>query len=242
MQAITKPFGLLWDALFLQREAYARMRDDDNPFVEGLFVLVVLGVALGLVGIVGATLEWASSPSISAIRDAILPNLQQMPWWQFMEQDPQLQATWFRIWNGIWDAVQATAPSPASSLLGLILVPLGLIVAWLVYGLLAYLFARLLGGLGTLNQTLGATALAAAPQLLNALTVLPFVVIFSLGTWTLLCNYMALRVVHGLSWQRSVAAALLPSVVLVLLAVVLGAIVAIVLGTLFATMFAGGIQ
>jgi hypothetical protein len=45
MQAITKPFGLLWDALFLQREAYARMRDDDNPFVEGLFVLVVLGVA-----------------------------------------------------------------------------------------------------------------------------------------------------------------------------------------------------
>ncbi|HSN77325.1 MAG TPA: YIP1 family protein [Anaerolineae bacterium] len=242
MQAITKPFGLLWDALFLQREAYARMRDDDNPFVEGLFVLVVLGVALGLVGIVGTTLEWASSPNIGAIRDAVLANLQTMSWWQFMEQDPAAQAMWFQIWNGIWDALQTTAPSPATSLLGIIAVPLGLIMAWLIYGLLAYLFARLLGGVGTLNQTLGTTALAAAPQLLNVLTVLPFVVMFSLGTWTLLCNYMALRTVHGLSWQRSVAAALLPSVVLVLLAIVIGAIVAIVVGSLFATMFAGGLQ
>ena len=242
MQAITKPFGMLWDALFLQREAYARMRDDDNPFVEGLFVLVVLGVALGLVGIVGTTLEWASSPNIGAIRDAVLANLQTMSWWQFMEQDPAAQAMWFQIWNGIWDALQTTAPSPATSLLGIIAVPLGLIMAWLIYGLLAYLFARLLGGVGTLNQTLGTTALAAAPQLLNVLTVLPFVVMFSLGTWTLLCNYMALRTVHGLSWQRSVAAALLPSVVLVLLAIVIGAIVAIVVGSLFATMFAGGLQ
>jgi hypothetical protein len=242
MQAITKPFGLLWDALFLQREAYARMRDDDNPFVEGLFVLVVLGVALGLVGIVGATLEWASSPNLAELRDTVLTNLQQMPWWPMMQQNPQVEATWYQIWNGIWDVIQATAPSPGSSLLGIVAVPLGLIVAWLIYGVLAYLFARLLGGLGTLNQTLGATALAAAPQLLNVLTVLPFVVMFSLGMWTLLCNYMALRTVHGLNWQRSVAAAILPSIVLVLLAVVIGGIVAIVIGTLFASMFAGGLS
>lgn len=241
MHAITKPFGLLWDALFLQRDAYARMRDDNNPFVEGLYVLVVLGVALGLVGVVGATLEWASSPNIAEIRDAVLTNLQQMPWWSMMQRDPQVEATWYQIWNGIWDVIQTTAPSPAGSLLGIITVPLGLIIAWLIYGLLAYLFARLLGGLGTLNQTLGATALAAAPQLLNALTVLPFVVMIGLGTWTLLCNYMALRTVHGLSWQRSVAAAILPSVVLVLLAVLLGAIGAVVLGSLFATMVAGGL-
>jgi hypothetical protein len=53
---------------------------------------------------------------------------------------------------------------------------------------------------------------------------------------------MALRTVHGLSWQRSVAAAILPSVVLVLLAVVIGGIVAVVIGTLFASMFAGGLS
>lgn len=241
MQAITKPFGMLWDALFLQRDAYARMRDDNNPFVEGLFVLVVLGVALGLLGVVGATLEWASSPSLADIQDTVLTFLQQMPWWQFMQQDPQAEAAWFQIWNGVWDVVRTTAPSPAGSLLGIVTIPLGLIFGWLVYGLVAYLFARLLGGPGTLNQTLGATALAAAPQLLNALTVLPFVAIFSLGTWTLLCNYMALRTVHGLSWQRSVAAALLPLLALTLLAILLGGLAAVVLGPLFATLFAGGL-
>jgi hypothetical protein len=242
MQAITKPFGLLWDALFLQREAYARMRDDDNPFVEGLFVLVVLGVALGLAGIVGATLEWASTPDIGAIRAAVLPNLQQMSWWQFVEQNPALQAIWFQIWNGIWDVSTALAPSPANSLLGIIFVPLGLIMAWLIYGLLAFLFARLLGGAGTLNQTLGATALAAAPQLLNLLQVLPFVVIFSLGTWTLLCNYMALRTVHGFSWNRAVAAALLPYLVLILVAGAVAVVVSAVVSSLITTMFAGGVQ
>lgn len=242
MQAITKPFGLLWDALFLQRSAYARMRDDDNPFVEGLFVLAVLGVALGLAGIVGAALEWASSPNVMDIRDAVLPNLQQMPWWQFVQQDPQVEATWYQIWNGIWDGIAALAPSPATSLLGLVTKPLALIVGWMIYGLLAYLFARLLGGMGTLNQTLGATALAAAPQMLNLLLVLPFVTVAGLGTWTLLCNYMALRTVHGLSWGRAVAAALLPTVALVLIAIVIGVIVSAVAGSVLATLFAGGVQ
>jgi hypothetical protein len=242
MQAITKPFGLLWDALFLQRSAYARMRDDDNPFVEGLFLLVVLGVAIALAGIVGATLEWASRPNVADIRDAVLPNLQQMSWWQFVQQNTQVEATWYRIWNAVWDAAGALAPSPAKALLGIVFVPLSLVAVWLIYGLLAYLFARLLGGVGTLNQTLGATALAAAPQMLNLLMVLPFVVIFSLGTWTLLCNYMALRTVHGLSWGRSVAAALLPSLVFVLLAVAIGAVVSILVGSLLAGLLAGGVQ
>jgi hypothetical protein len=197
---------------------------------------------VGLAGIVGATLEWASTPDIGAIRDAVLPNLQQMSWWQFVEQDPALQAIWFQIWNGIWDVSKALAPTPANSLLGIIIVPLGLIMAWLIYGALAYLFARLLGGVGTINQTLGATALAAAPQLLNLLTVLPFVMIFSLGTWTLLCNYMALRTVHGFSWKRAVAAALLPYFVLILLAVAVAVVVSAVVGFLVTPMFAGGLQ
>lgn len=242
MQAITRPFGLLWDALFLQRSAYARMRDDDNPFVEGLFLLVVLGVAIALAGVVGATLQWASSPNVADIRDAVFANLQQMSWWQFVQQDPQVEATWYRIWNAVWDAATVMAPSPARALLGIVTVPLALIIGWLIYGLLAHLFARLLGGMGTLNQTLGTTALAAAPQMLNLLTVLPFVVIFSLGTWTLLCNYMALRTVHGLSWGRSVAAALLPSLVFVLLAVVIGVFVSIVASSFLATLLAGGVR
>ncbi|MER2598253.1 MAG: YIP1 family protein [Caldilineales bacterium] len=241
MQTIKRPFALLWDALFLQRPAYAHMRDDDNPFVEGLFVLAVLGIVLGVAGLIGGSLEWASSPNINAIRDTVFANLQKMTWWPMVEQNPDIHSGWLRLWDGIWRVVATMTPTPANSLLGLVTRPLGLILGWLVYGVLALLFARLLGGRGTLNQTLGATALAAAPQMLTLLTVLPFVTLAGLGVWSLLCNYMALRTVHGLSWQRTLWAALLPGAVLLLLAVLLGFVAASVAGPLFSS-WVGGVS
>ena len=72
MHAISRSFSMLWDALFLQTDAYERMRDDDNPFVEGLFLLVLLGLLLAVVGIVGTTLEWASSPPLAAFSDDVV--------------------------------------------------------------------------------------------------------------------------------------------------------------------------
>lgn len=240
MQSITRSFGLLWDALFLQRKAYAHMRDDDNPFVEGLFILVLLGVLLAVAGMIGSTLEWASSPNLNAVRDVVLNNLQGMPWYQQMQQAPGAESSFLQVWNGIWSAVAAMAPSPVRSLTGIITRPLALILWWLVFALLAYVFARLFGGKGTLNQTLGATALAAAPQLITLVTVLPFVTIASLGTWTLLCSYMALRTVHDLSWPRAVFAALLPPLVIgLVVGLIVGAALAVGLSVAMAS-FAGG--
>ncbi|MEZ4767780.1 MAG: Yip1 family protein [Caldilineales bacterium] len=240
MQAITRSFGLLWDALFLQRDAYARMRDDDNPFVEGLFILVVLGVLLAVAGVIGTTLEWASSPNLDAVREVVLKNLQTMDWYQLMQQSPGGESSFLQVWNSIWNAFASLAPSPLRSLTGIITRPLALIIWWLVFGLLAYGFARLFGGKGTLNQTMGATALAASPQVITLLTVLPFVAIASLGTWTLLCSYMALRTVHDLSWPRAVFAALLPPVIIgVIVALIVGAVLAFGI-TIAMAGFAGG--
>lgn len=240
MQAITRSFGLLWDALFLQRDAYAHMRDDDNPFVEGLFILVLLGVLLAVAGVIGATLEWASSPNLNAVRDVVLKNLQAMDWYRFVQQSPGSESQFLQIWNGIWNALAGLAPSPLRSLTGIITKPLALIAWWLVFGLLSYGLARVLGGKGTLNQTLGATALASAPQLVTLLTVLPFVTIASLGTWTLLCSYMALRTVHDLSWPRAVLAALLPVLLIgLVVALIVGAALAVGFTVVMAS-FAGG--
>lgn len=239
MQTIKRPFALLWDALFLQRTAYAHMRDNDNPFVEGLFVLAVLGILLGLAGLVGGSLEWASSPNVAAIRDTVFANLQKMTWWPMVEQNPEVHSTWLKIWDGVWRGIGAMSPTPANSLLGLVAKPLGLILGWLVYGVLAMLFARLLGGRGTLSQTLGATALAAAPQMLTLITVLPFVAVAGLGTWSLLCNYMALRTVHGLNWSRTLWATLLPGVTLTLLAIIFGFVAISIAGPLLSSWFGG---
>ncbi|MCB0234783.1 MAG: hypothetical protein KDG58_11285, partial [Anaerolineae bacterium] len=61
-----------------------------------------------------------------------------------------------------------------------------------------------------------------------------------LGTWTLLCSYMALRTVHDLSWPRAVFAVLLPPLIIGL---VIGLIVSAVLAVgiaVAAASFGGG--
>ncbi len=237
MQAITQSFGLLWNALFLDDRAYATMRDLENPVRKGLVILIVLGLVLGIAGIIGASLEWASSPSMEALRDTILENMQQGPFWPQIASSPQAEAAFLQIWNQIWDVMNFVIPTPVSSLSGLVFQPLGLIIGWLIFGLLAHLFARMFGGSANLGQTLGATSLAAAPQLLLLLTALPFVVVAGIGTWTLVCRYMAIRVTHGLPWSRAMWAVLLPPIVLGLLLFLLF----VILGIALIPLVAGGL-
>jgi hypothetical protein len=242
MQAISRAARLLWDALFLQHEAYETMRDDDNPFVEGLFMLVLIGVLVGLVGVVGVSLEWASGPDLSAIGDAVLRNLQRMPWWEQMQQFGGQEAldSFYQVWNMNWQIVETVVPTPLSSLAGIIVTPLGLIIGWLVFGVIAHLLARLFGGTGSLNQTLGTTALAAAPQILTGVAALPFVVVAGVGTWTMLCRYMALRTAHDLSWPRAVWATILPPVIIGLVVGILATLGFIAFGATLAALFTGG--
>ena len=227
MQTISQSFGLLWNALFLESQAYAAMRDNKSPIKKGLIILIILGLALALAGIIGTTLEWASSPSLDAIRETIWEKYQQSPWWQFIEAEPQALNMFTQIWDQIWQVMGFIIPTPASSLSGLILKPIWLIINWLIFGLLAHLFARMLGGSASFSQTLGATSLAAAPQLLLLLTALPFVAVAGIGTWTLLCRYMAIRVSHDLSWARAMWTVLLPPILIGFLVFLLSALFSI---------------
>jgi hypothetical protein len=141
------------------------------------------------------------------------------------------------MWNMNWNIAMALNPSPVGSVLNIILAPLGLVVRWLIYGLLAYLFARWLGGTADLSETLGVLALAVAPQALNALTVFPFVTLGSLvAIWGILCAYVGLKTAHQLRWNRAMYATVLPF----LLAIAVG-ILASCLGTaVFAALVKGG--
>jgi hypothetical protein len=223
MERISHFAGLVTRGLFLSPDAYEEMREARNPFVEGLFVILIVGVLVGLAAIVGNTLEWASSPSLGGIEKAVYDGITAMPWFEELERDvgaqflQQFQAQW--DWN--WKIANSITPTPLTSLTGIITTPLGLILSWLVYGLLAHLFARWLGGDGSLSQTLGTTALAVAPQILNLAGFLPFVIVGGVvGTWGLICRYVALKQAHGLSWGRAFWATVLPRLVLWLLIVI----------------------
>ena len=220
MNGIAGYLQLGWDALLLRRDAYERMRDAANPVVKGLILIVVVGAIIALLGFVGDVLEWASMPDLMQIKDTVLRHLMDMPWWDLAAEDPQFHQIFTQWYDFAWGIAEAIAqPNIGSAAAAIILTPLGLLVRWVLYGLLAYLFARLLGGSGDFSETLGVLALAVAPQALNVLGLFPYVELGSVvAIWGLLCAYVGLKTAHDLPWQRAAWATLLPFILVIVIA------------------------
>jgi Yip1 domain len=229
MDGIVGTLKLGWDALLLKEKAYEEMKGSSNPVVRGLIFLLIVGLAIALLNLIGTTLEWATTPNMADMQDTIYRHIVQMPWYdEATAQSPEFAQLFERWYNQGWDLfpLLSGAPSIGGAAMGIVSTPLGLFVRWLIYGLLAYLFARALHGTGSLSETLGVLALAGAPQMLNVLGLLPFVTLGSIvSVWSILCAYVGLKVAHRLSWQRAVWATLLPfilALVIVLLAACMG--------------------
>lgn len=222
MRGLRTALRLCPRALLLREEAYETMRELSSPFSKGLMLILVVGLAVSAVAIAGEMLEWATTPDLGAIKEAVLQGLQQMEWYREASQNSaefesifrQQYDTGWRIFPYLFGA-----PDPIGAAVKMITIPLWLEVSWLVFGLLGYLFARLLGGHAGLDQTLGCTALAVAPQLLGLVRVLPYVNLgVAITIWTLICNFLALKTAHRLSSVRAFWATLLPFILLALLA------------------------
>ena len=240
MQTISESFGILWEALFLQPQPYAAIRDRKNPAGKGFVILIILALTVALVSYIGTLLTWATSPDLNAIQETVLKHLQTMSWWEMMSAQPQAQVVWLQIWDSVWQVMRLLIPSPTSGLMGFILTPLNLLITWIVFGLVAHVMAKIFGGKGQLNQTLGTTALAAAPQLLTLFTVFPLVSLAGIGVWTMLARYMAIRVTHDLSWGRALWVTLLSMLVIFLLLVVLFGVGAAVFSSMLSAAISGG--
>jgi hypothetical protein len=211
---------LCWNAFFLSETPYAETRESSNPVLRGLGIIILVALIVALVGLVGTTLEWATTPNMSAIQATVLENLQKMPWYQELQHDAGFRAEFSRWYDLGWRIFPYLfdAPNIGVAASQIILLPLRLTLAWVLYGLVSHLCARLLGGQGSIGQTLGCTALAVAPQLLNVATIFPYLVIGGVvGTWTLFCRYVALKTCHRLTWGRTLTATLLPYVVYIAL-------------------------
>jgi hypothetical protein len=242
MQHISRYAGLVAGALFLRTDAYEEMRGARSPFLTGLIIIVVVGVIIAIAALVGTALEWASFPNLGDIQETVYEGIIQMPWYQETLRQVPGYDEMFRQWYELGWTLGRTFgdASPGSALGGLVLTPLSLVIGWLVYGLLAHLFARLLKGEATLSQTLGCTALAVAPQLLKLAELVPYVAVGGVvGTWVLIRRYLALKQAHRFTWGRAFWATVLPFGALWLLALILAAIGVLAFGT-FASVLLGG--
>jgi hypothetical protein len=207
---------LIGKALVLESEPFDWLVDDDNPWAEGLFLVIAVGAVAGVARLIGSLLTAGSLPPAPAVEEALVQGWRHFFGATLAGSDPAAGEAWIR-WAWGQSAASLGFLGPAGGWRQLLLVvwsPLGLLVQWLVAGTISFIACRVLGGRGTLNQTLGATALMAAPYILCLLAAIPFVTVSGvlLGTWSLLVFYRGLEVAHQLPWQRAMIAALAPLV------------------------------
>ncbi|MEZ4863511.1 MAG: YIP1 family protein [Caldilineaceae bacterium] len=217
---------LIGKALVLEAEPFMVMVDDDDPWVEGIFLTISLGFLVGVARLIGGVLTAATLPPPDAILATLLQGWRQYSLYLPQQVNPAIgeaalreswaMAAYWGGYSGGWLRLLTVITTPASFLL-----------QWLVAGALVYAVARLLGGTGALNPTLGATALMVAPNVLRLFEAIPFVAVSQLllTVWGVLVLYRAVEVAHELPWSRALLAALAPWILLALLAFVISLLV-----------------
>jgi len=183
-------------ALFLEPEPFVAIVDDDNPWIEGLFLCACISILVAVTGVAGGLLLTASLPSSDALLNVVLWLLRQSAAngetiyeielslrsvWPFLRISSGYDTGWFRF-------------------LTLAITPLSIVGQWLLFGLIAHLLARAFGGRGSLGQTLGAMSLSTAPRLLYLLTAVSFVSVAALlvHVWGILIAFRGMEVAHEL--------------------------------------------
>jgi hypothetical protein len=202
---------LIGKALVLEAEPFVTLVDDDEPWVEGLFLTLSVGVVAGIARLIGGLLLSASLPPANGMIEAVVNGWQRFNTLLTLTNTPQAMDATLRQWWW-WLTLVNGYDSGWLRLLTLISTPLSFVAVWLVSASVVYLVARAWGGSGTFNQTLGATALVAAPHIFSILHIFPFVSVSALllTVWGVLILYRAAEVAHNLPWQRALIVALTP--------------------------------
>lgn len=211
---------LVAKALVLDEEPFVIMADDDNPWIEGLALTTLVGLVAGAAQTLGGWLTIASLPDPVAVQNTLESALRQIA--AATNLSPEIANAFA---GPLWTAFASITGYTGgwSSLIPLVAIPFSLLLWWFFFGLVAFGAARAAGGHGSLNSTLGATALMAAPQVLMVLTAIPFVAVSSalLSVWGMLIGYRAVQSAHGLTWGRAALVTLVPYIAALLVIPVL---------------------
>jgi hypothetical protein len=234
MDAIRSVLHQAIDALLLREDAYLAMNDSPHPVRRGVAIIVTIGVIVAVAGLIGALLLQWTMPDFTAIKDTVWDEMTTMSWMDEIpaEDREEVIDSMQQGYDLGWQIAFAFIPGGAGAFASVLFTPLGMLVSWVVYGVLAFAAARLLGGRAGLGVTYGATALAAAPQLLTVARIVPEVQIAGIGIWALVCNYLALKLTHRLSPGRAFSATIAPYVILAIVAVALGVSIAVLVAAL----------
>lgn len=241
MQSLLDLFRLGIGGLFLERASYQAQRDAPDGLRRGFLLVLLVGLLVGIAGTIGAAIESLSQPDPIAVVDTLADGLTAMPWYaEISAADP----TFPDQFDGFFGSIrQFTRPGgPLGGLAGILTTPLFAVLGWLIYGTIAHLVARAMGGGASFGQTLSCTALASGAQLLGLVQLVPFAQVAGGGLLGLFACYVAIREAHGLAPGRSLGATLIAPLLLGLLLLLLGCVALFVALSAIGAALGGGGQ
>lgn len=216
------------DILFLKEDHYEELKG--MSLKQGLVLILLVSLIVGVAGFIGQTIKYANEPTFQEIeniwKEPMRKQQKDAPWYGAMpgearrEWDKWYDMGW-EIAGGIFSFLN---PSPAQAFIGIFTGVLGKILVWIFAGLILFACARILGGMGSLSQTLAAVSFGITPHLLEAVRVLPYVVTGGIFVWSCVIIAKGLRSVHGLSKGKSLLALILPALVILVLGFIIGVI------------------
>jgi hypothetical protein len=196
---------LVGKALVLEPDPFLTFARDDEPAAEGALLVALTGFAVGAALVVGSALQqWLAPPVATAgdnpwlLQEAASPTLLG---WLSDPMRETMRVTHLVVGgesNWWWLAL-------------LVILPAGLLLAWVAIGALLWAVGGMMGGTGSLTEVIGASALISAPMLLYLLHIIPFTHVNLLlpAVWATLLFYRAAQTSHDLTWSRALGVTLI---------------------------------
>ncbi|WP_322821127.1 Yip1 family protein [Chloroflexus sp.] len=216
MESLAHFVRLSTAGLLLDVNTFRAQRDNPYALREGFLVVIVVGVIVGIATLIGNILSRIATPDPTAVLAVLQRYFERIPLFSGLQEvNPDFSFDpIFDLLTGVFSTLQW------SSLIGAIATPLVYVLGWLIYGTVAHLAARSLGGDGTFAQTLGCTALASGANLLAAVQIIPFATVAGTTLLGLIGCYLGLRAAHNLPAWRAFWATLIGPILLILILLV----------------------
>jgi hypothetical protein len=209
--AWTRRLRLYGKALLLRDSAYQEVLAAPGPRREGLKLLIVLFVTVGLATSLGLTLDLLTLPRVETLEAQVSGFVFNSQAYQALSSGGPTGGQIFNvIYQLFWFVLKIDLgyPSPRDIVFApLSMLSLGLF-RWVTFAVFGEWVARRLGGSARPHAFWAALALAAAPALLRLLDIIPgFYLPGSLMlAWLALTSYQAIRATYPtFSWKRCLA-------------------------------------
>lgn len=222
-------------ALMLQDDLYGPYLEKERPFRFGCGTLALLllpaAIALGI----GVILDLATLPRVDLLQEQFHTIITQSGLYQSLAgQYPTFTVLVELLFSLAWLIMRFSGiyPYPASIILTPISFITGVLFTWWLYTVLLQMVVGWLGGKTKKGALYAPMVFAFAPQLLNALGLIPGLTIpLPLMTaWTIAISFQIIRSTYGFAWGRAAMTILLTFVmhiVLLALSVIFGVLIGV---------------